>query len=170
MLPSTFIVTIKKILLKKLKSEVKKVQTVWLASDEDREGEAIAWHLQESLKLDESNTKRIVFRVKSLKKQLKKPSHIQEKLTNLWLMLNKLEEFWTDWWDIKFHNLWRKVKGGLSAGRVQSVALRLIADREKEINLFKPNETFKKYLDYFQHLTTKSFKAKFRKTLFMINI
>ena len=52
----------KKDIVKKLKSEVKKVETVWLASDEDREGEAIAWHLQESLKLDESNTKRIVFR------------------------------------------------------------------------------------------------------------
>ncbi|MEC7548870.1 MAG: toprim domain-containing protein, partial [Bacteroidota bacterium] len=75
----------KKDIVKKLKSEVEKVQTVWLASDEDREGEAIAWHLQESLKLDESNTKRIVFREiteEAIKKAITHPRKIDKSLVD----------------------------------------------------------------------------------------
>ena len=154
----------KKDIVKKLKSEVKKVQTVWLASDEDREGEAIAWHLQESLKLDESNTKRIVFREiteEAIKKAITHPRKIDKSLVDAQQarrILDRLVGYKIS------PILWRKVKGGLSAGRVQSVALRLIADREKEINLFKPNETFK-ISGLFSTSDNKSFKAKIQKNI-----
>ncbi len=154
----------KKDIVKKLKSEVKKVETVWLASDEDREGEAIAWHLQESLKLDESNTKRIVFREiteDAIKKAITRPRKIDKSLVDAQQarrILDRLVGYKIS------PILWRKVKGGLSAGRVQSVALRLIADREKEINLFKSDETFK-ISGLFSTSENKLFKAKIQKNL-----
>ena len=126
----------KKEIVKKLKNESKKVDIVWLASDEDREGEAIAWHLKEALKLEDSATKRIVFREitkDAVLNAISNPRKINQSLVDAQQarrILDRLVGYKIS------PILWRKVKGGLSAGRVQSVALRLIAEREKEINDF----------------------------------
>ena len=119
----------KKEIVKKLKNESKKVDVVWLASDEDREGEAIAWHLKEALKLDDSATKRIVFREitkDAVLNAISNPRKINQSLVDAQQarrILDRLVGYKIS------PILWRKVKGGLSAGRVQSVALRLIAER-----------------------------------------
>jgi|TARA_B100001093_G_scaffold109160_1_gene101475 DNA topoisomerase-1 len=154
----------KKDLVKKLKSEVKNVDTVWLASDEDREGEAIAWHLQESLNLDEEKTKRIVFREiteEAIKKAITNPRKIDKSLVDAQQarrILDRLVGYKIS------PILWRKVKGGLSAGRVQSVALRLISEREKEIDKFDPAESYR-ILGLFKTLNGKIFKAKYLKNI-----
>ena len=152
----------KKDIVKRLKSEVKNVETVWLASDEDREGEAIAWHLQESLNLNEEKTKRIVFREiteDAIKKAITNPRKIDKSLVDAQQARRVLDRLV----GYKISPiLWRKVKGGLSAGRVQSVALRLIAEREKEINEHVPNESFK-ISAFFNTVNGKIFKAKFSK-------
>jgi DNA topoisomerase-1 len=154
----------KKDLVKKLKSEVKNVDTVWLASDEDREGEAIAWHLQESLNLDEEKTKRIVFREiteEAIKKAITNPRKIDKSLVDAQQarrILDRLVGYKIS------PILWRKVKGGLSAGRVQSVALRLISEREKEIDKFDPAESYR-ILGLFKTLNGKLFKAKYLKNI-----
>ncbi len=154
----------KKDLVKKLKSEVKNVDTVWLASDEDREGEAIAWHLQESLNLDEEKTKRIVFREiteEAIKKAITNPRKIDKSLVNAQQarrILDRLVGYKIS------PILWRKVKGGLSAGRVQSVALRLISEREKEIDKFDPVESYR-ISGLFKTLNGKIFKAKYLKNI-----
>ena len=133
----------KKEIVKKLKNESKKVDVVWLASDEDREGEAIAWHLKEALKLEDSATKRIVFREitkDAVLNAISNPRKINQSLVDAQQarrILDRLVGYKIS------PILWRKVKGGLSAGRVQSVALRLIAEREKEINDFMPKEFYK---------------------------
>ncbi len=133
----------KKEIVKKLKNESKKADTVWLASDEDREGEAIAWHLKEALKLEDSATKRIVFREitkDAVLNAISNPRKINQSLVDAQQarrILDRLVGYKIS------PILWRKVKGGLSAGRVQSVALRLIAEREKEINDFIPKEFYK---------------------------
>ena len=155
----------KKDIVKRLKSEVKNVETVWLASDEDREGEAIAWHLQESLNLNEEKTKRIVFREiteDAIKKAITNPRKIDKSLVDAQQARRVLDRLV----GYKISPiLWRKVKGGLSAGRVQSVALRLIAEREKEINEHVPNESFK-ISAFFNTVNGKIFKAKYSKNIF----
>ncbi|MBT27339.1 MAG: DNA topoisomerase I, partial [Flavobacteriaceae bacterium] len=150
----------KKEIVKKLKNESKKVDVVWLASDEDREGEAIAWHLKEALKLDDSATKRIVFREitkDAVLNAISNPRKINQSLVDAQQarrILDRLVGYKIS------PILWRKVKGGLSAGRVQSVALRLIAEREKEINDFIPKE-FYKTSAVFATSKDETFKAKY---------
>ena len=133
----------KKDIVKKLKKESKTAEMVWLASDEDREGEAIAWHLYELLGLNKDNTKRIVFREitkNAVLKSIENPREINESLVNAQQARRVLDRLV----GYKISPvLWRKVKGGLSAGRVQSVALRLIADKEKEIESFQPVKSFR---------------------------
>ena len=133
----------KKKLVNELKSLAKKSETVWLASDEDREGEAIAWHLANTLDLNESNSKRIVFSEitkNAILKAIDSPRTIDYNLVNAQQARRVLDRL------VGYELspvLWRKVKGGLSAGRVQSVAVRLIVEREREIRNFFPTQNFK---------------------------
>ena len=128
-----------------LKSLAKKSQEVWLASDEDREGESISWHLAEVLNLDPRTTKRIVFHEitkPAIEKAVQNPRTINMDLVNAQQARRVLDRI------VGFELspvLWRKIgqKGGLSAGRVQSVAVKLIAEKEREINQFKPQSSFK---------------------------
>ena len=133
----------KKKVVNQLKDAVKKVDTVWLATDEDREGEAIAWHLTETLKLNPENTKRIVFHEitkKAILHAVDNPRTLNQNLVNAQQARRVLDRL------VGFEVspvLWKKVKQGLSAGRVQSVAVRLIVEREKEIINFKSTSDFK---------------------------
>ncbi|MDD3860028.1 MAG: type I DNA topoisomerase [Bacteroidales bacterium] len=126
--------------LKKISSQVK---TVWLASDEDREGEAISWHLCEVLKLNKSDTKRIVFHEitkTAIQNAVENPREIDINLVNAQQarrILDRLVGFSLS------PLLWKKIKPALSAGRVQSVAVKLIVEREREITSFKSNSSFK---------------------------
>ncbi len=123
--------------VKKLKVEADKADTVWLASDEDREGEAIAWHLFEVLGLSPENTRRIVFHEitePAILEAIEHPRNIDLNLVDAQQARRVLDRI------VGFELspvLWRKIKPGLSAGRVQSVAVRLVAEREKEIKAFK---------------------------------
>lgn len=132
----------KKALVKKLKDLAKNAEIVWLASDEDREGEAIAWHLAEELKLDKSKTKRIVFHEitkTAIQKAIENPRGIDYNLVNAQQARRVLDRL------VGYELspvLWKKVKGGLSAGRVQSVSVRLIVEREREIQDFKAEASF----------------------------
>ena len=150
----------KKDLVKKLKKELKGIETVWLASDEDREGEAIAWHLAENLNLDESNTKRIVFREiteNAVKNAIENPRKINKSLVDAQQARRVIDRLV----GYKISPiLWRKVKGGLSAGRVQSVVLRLISEREKEISNFDPIPSYKTSGEFINS-ENKKFKAKY---------
>jgi len=150
----------KKELVKKLKKELKGVDTVWLASDEDREGEAIAWHLAENLNLKESNTKRIVFREiteKAIKNAIENPRQINKSLVDAQQARRVIDRLV----GYKISPiLWRKVKGGLSAGRVQSVVLRLISEREKEILNFNPESSYKTTAEFINSNGIK-FKSKY---------
>jgi len=127
----------KRPLVKELKAEAKKASTVWLASDEDREGEAISWHLCEVLGLDEEQTNRIVFHEitkPAILAAIDTPRHLDMNLVNAQQARRVLDRL------VGFKLspvLWRKVKPALSAGRVQSVAVRLIVEREREIQAFK---------------------------------
>ena len=133
----------KKDVVKELKKKADNAELVWLASDEDREGEAIAWHLSENLKLENHKTKRIVFREitkNAILKAIENPREIDYNLVNAQQARRVIDRL------VGFEIspiLWRKVKGGLSAGRVQSVAVRLLVDREKEINNFITKSSFK---------------------------
>lgn len=133
----------KKKLVTELKSAVKKAEMVWLASDEDREGEAIAWHLADELKLKPENRKRIVFHEitkNAILKAIENPRDIDQNLVNAQQARRVLDRI------VGFEMspvLWKKVKPGLSAGRVQSVAVRLVVEREKEIRQFIPKASFK---------------------------
>ena len=133
----------KKKLVAELKASVKKADMVWLASDEDREGEAIAWHLAQELKLNEANTKRIVFHEitkNAILKAIENPRKIDQNLVDAQQARRILDRV------VGFEMspvLWKKVKTGLSAGRVQSVAVRLVVERELEIRGFKPNSSYK---------------------------
>ena len=124
-------------LVKELKSNAQKAEKVWLASDEDREGEAISWHLCEVLGLDEKKTNRIVFHEitkPAILKAIDTPRHLDMNLVNAQQARRVLDRL------VGFKLspiLWRKVKPALSAGRVQSVAVRLIVEREREIQGFK---------------------------------
>ena len=127
----------KKKLVSELKKNVKAAKKVWLASDEDREGEAISWHLCEVLGLDEANTSRIVFHEitqTAILDAIQHPRHLDMNLVNAQQARRVLDRI------VGFKLspvLWRKVKPSLSAGRVQSVAVRLIVEREREIQAFK---------------------------------
>lgn len=127
-------------ILAKLRKEVKKADKVYLATDPDREGEAISWHLSQALKLEEKNVRRISFNEitqNAVKASLKEPRDIDMNLVNAQQTRRILDRIV----GYKISPLlWAKVKRGLSAGRVQSVALRIICDREEEINAFIPEE------------------------------
>ena len=127
-------------ILAKLRKEVKKADKVYLATDPDREGEAISWHLSQALKLDGKNVRRISFNEitqNAVKASLKQPRDIDMNLVNAQQTRRILDRIV----GYKISPLlWAKVKRGLSAGRVQSVALRIICDREDEINAFNPEE------------------------------
>ena len=133
----------KKKLVSELKTLAEKSNTVWLASDEDREGEAIAWHLSNVLELQKENTKRIVFNEitkTAIQHAIEHPRQIDQNLVDAQQARRVLDRL------VGYELspiLWRKVQGGLSAGRVQSVTLRLVVEREREIENFVPKETFK---------------------------
>ncbi len=152
----------KKDVVRKLKGFAKDAQMVWLASDEDREGEAIAWHLAEELKLKKEKTKRIVFHEitkSAILKAIDNPRGINYNLVNAQQARRVLDRL------VGYELspvLWRKVKGGLSAGRVQSVSVRLIVEREREIQNFKAEASFRIDAEFATE-QGKSFKAKIPK-------
>lgn len=133
----------KKKVVEELKAEAKEAETVWLASDEDREGEAIAWHLYEVLKLKPEHTKRIVFHEitkSAILKAIEKPRNIDINLVDAQQARRILVRI------VGFELspvLWRKVKPALSAGRVQSVAVRLIVEREREVQAFQSEASYR---------------------------
>ncbi len=133
----------KKALVAELKKCAKEAETVWLASDEDREGEAIAWHLFEVLKLKPANTRRIVFHEitkNAILHAIENPRDIDINLVDAQQARRVLDRI------VGFELspvLWKKIKPALSAGRVQSVAVRLIMERENEIKSFRPEEYFR---------------------------
>ncbi len=133
----------KKAIVKELKALAKEAKTVWLASDEDREGEAIAWHLFEALNLKPENTKRIVFHEitkDAILHAIQNPRNIDQNLVNAQQARRVLDRL------VGFEVspvLWKKVKPSLSAGRVQSVAVKLIVEREREINAFQEQQYYR---------------------------
>ena len=141
--PNYLISNDKKNLIKELKSLTATAEIVWLASDEDREGEAIAWHLAETLKLKNENTKRIVFNSitkSAIENAIKNPRTIDYNLVNAQQARRVLDRL------VGYELspvLWKKIKSGLSAGRVQSVAVRLIVEREREIQDFKTQSSYR---------------------------
>lgn len=141
--PSYEISSDKGAIVSELRALAKKAKTVWLASDEDREGEAIAWHLSEALGLNTTSTKRIVFHEitkNAILKAIEAPRTVDMNLVNAQQARRILDRL------VGFELsplLWRKVKPSLSAGRVQSVAVRLIVDREREIIAFKGSDYFR---------------------------
>ena len=149
--------------VKDLKSMTKKAKEVWLASDEDREGESISWHLAEVLGLDPAKTKRIVFHeitAPAIKKAVENPRLINMDLVDAQQARRILDRI------VGFELspvLWRKIgmQRSLSAGRVQSVAVRLIAEREREINQFIPESVFK-VAALFTSLDINKKKVKFK--------
>ena len=141
--PLYVVSTDKKKVVSELKKAAKAAETVWLASDEDREGEAIAWHLFDELKLDKKNTKRIVFHEitkDAILNAIEHPREIDDNLVDAQQARRVLDRI------VGFELspvLWRKVKPSLSAGRVQSVAVRLIVEREREINQFVAESAYR---------------------------
>ena len=152
----------KKALVTKLRGLAKNADMVWLASDEDREGEAISWHLSEELKLDKTKTKRIVFHEitkNAILKAIDNPREIDYNLVNAQQARRVLDRL------VGYELspvLWRKIKGGLSAGRVQSVSVRLIVEREREIQSFKAVASYSVVAE-FTNEAGRSFKAKLPK-------
>ena len=135
-------------LIEQLQREAKKADTVWLASDEDREGEAIAWHLKEVLHLNEKDTKRIVFHEitkPAILEAIEHPRDIDYNLVNAQQARRVLDRI------VGFELspvLWKKVTTGLSAGRVQSVAVRLIVEKEREIEAFRASSSYRVFADF----------------------
>jgi DNA topoisomerase-1 len=135
-------------LIEQLEKEVKKSDTVWLASDEDREGEAIAWHLKEVLGLQNKDTKRIVFHEitkNAIQEAILHPRDIDYNLVNAQQARRVLDRI------VGFELspiLWKKVTTGLSAGRVQSVAVRLIVEKEREIESFRASSSYRIFADF----------------------
>ena len=133
----------KKKVIKELKSLKKNSDKVYLATDNDREGEAIAWHLKEILNLKEEEYERIIFREitkKAVLNSIKTPTKIDMDLVNAQQARRVLDRL------VGFEIspiLWKKIKRGLSAGRVQSVAVKFVVDRENEISVFTPESSFK---------------------------
>jgi DNA topoisomerase I len=152
----------KKALVKKLKDLSKKAEMVWLASDEDREGEAISWHLAEELELKPEKTKRIVFHEitkNAILKAIENPREINYNLVNAQQARRVLDRL------VGYELspvLWKKVKGGLSAGRVQSVSVRLIVEREREIQNFTAVSSYSIQAE-FTNSNGKTVKAKLPK-------
>ena len=138
----------KEALIEQLRKEVKKADTVWLASDEDREGEAIAWHLKEVLNLQDKDTKRIVFHEitkSAIQEAIQHPRDIDYDLVNAQQARRVLDRI------VGFELsplLWKKVTTGLSAGRVQSVAVRLIVEKEREIENFRATSSYRIFADF----------------------
>ncbi len=153
----------KKAVVKKLKDLAKKADVVWLASDEDREGEAIAWHLAEELKLKKEHTKRIVFHEitkTAIRKAIENPRNIDYNLVNAQQARRVLDRL------VGYELspvLWKKVRSGLSAGRVQSVSVRLIVEREKEIDSFHPESAYSVSAEFVTE-KGKGLKAKLSRT------
>ena len=160
--PKYIVSTDKKAVVKKLKDLAKKADTVWLASDEDREGEAIAWHLAEQLKLKDKDTKRIVFNSitkNAILKAIENPRSINYNLVDAQQARRVLDRI------VGYELspvLWRKVRAGLSAGRVQSVAVRLIVEKERDIEGFAPVASYRIDAE-FSNEDGKRFKAKLPK-------
>ncbi len=154
----------KRVVVADLKKAADKAQTVWLASDEDREGEAIAWHLFNVLELDPQKTKRIVFHEitkNAILQAIDNPRSIDMNIVNAQQARRVLDRL------VGFELspiLWKKIKPALSAGRVQSVAVRLIAEREREIQQFIPEEYYRTVGDF---STTEgvAFKAELNERL-----
>ena len=148
-------------LLAKLRKEVKKADKVYLATDPDREGEAISWHLSKALKLEDKNTSRITFNEitkNAVKRSIKEARDIDMDLVDAQQarrMLDRMVGYQIS------PVLWAKVKRGLSAGRVQSVTLRIIADREEEINIFISKEYWTLSGEFKAPGDKKSFVAEF---------
>ncbi|BDD08994.1 DNA topoisomerase 1 [Fulvitalea axinellae] len=149
----------KKQVISELKKLAKSSEVIYLASDDDREGEAIAWHLKESLKLKDSDTKRIVFREitkPAILNAIEHPRTIDIDLVNAQQARRILDRI------VGFELspvLWKKIKAGLSAGRVQSVAVRLVVERERQIDHFTP-ETFFRVTAIFDLGNNKTLKAE----------
>ena len=155
--PKYIVSSDKKKVVTNLKSLAKNAEFVWLASDEDREGEAIAWHLSNALKLDDKKTKRIVFHEitkKAILDAIENPRKINYDLVNAQQARRVLDRL------VGYQLspvLWKKIKSGLSAGRVQSVSVRLIVEREREINSFSTSDYYKTNAEF---LTTDGNKFK----------
>lgn len=160
--PRYEISTDKKQVVSELNKLSKKAETVWLATDEDREGEAIAWHLKEALKLDDAKTKRIVFHEitkTAITNAVQNPRELDQQLVNAQQARRVLDRL------VGFELspvLWRKIKSGLSAGRVQSVAVRLIVEREREIQDFQSSSAYKVSAMFYSK-EQKLFKAELPK-------
>lgn len=150
----------KKKITAELKKFAKQAKIVWLASDEDREGEAIAWHLAEELKLSKDSTKRIVFHEitkTAIQNAVKNPREIDYNLVNAQQARRVLDRL------VGFNLsplLWKKIKPSLSAGRVQSVAVRLIVEREREINDYTPEFAYR-IIAQFEKQSGEAFEAEF---------
>ena len=159
--PTYEITSDKKDVIRELKKLSKAAETIYLASDDDREGEAISWHLKEALKLDPTQTKRIVFREitkSAIQKAIENPREIDVGLVNAQQARRILDRI------VGYELspvLWRKVRRGLSAGRVQSVAVRLVVEREREIDHFDAISSFK--VTAFFDLDGKTLKAELPK-------
>ncbi|MFA8298637.1 MAG: type I DNA topoisomerase [Hyphomicrobiales bacterium] len=163
-MPNYEISTDKKKVVTELKKLAKEAEVVWLASDEDREGEAIAWHLMNALKLKESNTKRIVFHEitkPAISHAIETPRAIDKNLVDAQQARRVLDRL------VGFELsplLWKKVKPSLSAGRVQSVAVRLIVEREEDIKNFKSTSAFRVIGSFFSKENQKvQIKAELNK-------
>ncbi|MCH8554519.1 MAG: type I DNA topoisomerase [Schleiferiaceae bacterium] len=160
--PKYIVPTDKKDVVNRLKKELSKAEVVWLASDEDREGEAIAWHLAETLGLNPLTTNRIVFHEitqKAIQRAIENPRKIDDNLVKAQQARRILDRL------VGFELspvLWRKVKGGLSAGRVQSVSVRLIVEREREIQAFNTSSAFR-VVAIFTNSKGQEFKAELNK-------
>lgn len=148
-------------ILAKLRKEVKKAAKVYLATDPDREGEAISWHLSQALKLEDKNIHRITFNEitkDAIKSSVKKSRKIDMDMVNSQQARRIIDRMVG--YEIS-PLLWEKVKRGLSAGRVQSVALRMVCDREDEINSFVPEEYWSLKAKFLLPQSKKPFEAKF---------
>lgn len=160
-IPTYEVLPEKKKVVSELKKDVKNAQTVWLATDEDREGEAIAWHLFDELKLKEANTRRIVFHEitkDAIQKAVASPRNIDLNLVDAQQARSVLDKI------VGFELspvLWRKVKNGLSAGRVQSVTVRLVVEKERDIQAFKATSYYKVVAVFTDG--NKSFRAELKR-------
>ena len=148
-------------LIKELKTDAKNAKKVYLATDPDREGEAIAWHLSNILNVDEKKVTRVTFNEitkTAVQKAIKEPRDIDINLVDAQQARRVLDRIV----GYKIRPvLWKKVRRGLSAGRVQSVAVKLIVDREEEIEKFIPEEYWNIYAELLDEKTNKKFEAKF---------
>jgi len=161
-LPKYIVSPEKKKIVSELKSKAKKAEEVWLATDEDREGEAISWHLCEVLNLDPKTTKRIVFHEitkNAIKKAIEQPRTVDLDLVDAQQARRVVDRL------VGFEVspiLWRKLSGtkALSAGRVQSVAVKLLVEREEEINQFTPTSHYKIEAQFLTHIKDKKYQFK----------